>query len=510
MYHNVTDAPDLGFCPGGWQSLCLNSIHPSGLKYFLEFVLFVYSFAGLAIVCDDYLVQSLETLCARWNIREDVAGASFVAFGSAAPEIIINSITTLKSAASADKGADLGVAAIIGSGMIAFLLIPGTCGIFALDSLALKRRPLIRDTITYGVALLLLCVFMSDARIQLWESCILVALYVVYILVVYLAPKVRHCLRVWKAKKSGGEIKKYESFVKRKSNEENLLSSEEKTDYADEMEANSPQRLKLANSAGDTAGLVIESGLELETVEEMEVCCICLYDGGCRTPTKVICGKSFNCCFKWGGKVLVWPLKTMFKYTCPPCELESKWERLYPLTFLSSFLWVALWSFLISTIVELWVDDIQDLPFIEVILGKNAHLVLIPISGVVLIAIGAEIPDTIQSVLYARQGYGSMAVSNSTGSQICNILIGLGLPWLLATASGYPDRTVHIPAHNVIQTAAFFQAGNMIVNFALLLGMALITKDDKARLSKIKGYIMVALYFVVTIVFCVVVTVMNK
>ena len=59
-------------------------------------------------------MQSLETLCARWNIREDVAGASFVAFGSAAPEIIINSITTLKSAASADKGADLGVAAIIG------------------------------------------------------------------------------------------------------------------------------------------------------------------------------------------------------------------------------------------------------------------------------------------------------------------------------------------------------------------------------------------------------------
>ena len=38
--------------------------------------------------------------------------------------------------------------------------------------------------ITVGVALLLLCVFMSDAKIQLWESSILVSLYVVYILVV--------------------------------------------------------------------------------------------------------------------------------------------------------------------------------------------------------------------------------------------------------------------------------------------------------------------------------------
>ena len=128
--------------------------------------------------------------------------------------------------------------------------------------------------------------------------------------------------------------------------------------------------------------------------------------------------------------------------------------------------------------------------------------------------------------------YGSMAVSNSTGSQICNILIGavccrvvchrrhlayphapagLGLPWLLATAAGFPDRTVAIPAHSVIQTAAFFQvgeqrglrpcsavpeggvlttlpllqAGNMIVNFALLLGMALITKDVKVGAMKL-------------------------
>eukprot|EP00965_Chrysotila_dentata_P077753 2565292-Pleurochrysis_carterae.AAC.1 len=34
-----------------------------------------------------------------------------------------------------------------------------------------------------------------------------------------------------------------------------------------------------------------------------------------------------------------------------------------------------------------------------------------------VIAIGAEIPDTIQSVTVAKRGYGSMAVSNSTGSQ---------------------------------------------------------------------------------------------
>lgn len=44
------------------------------------------------------------------------------------------------------------------------------------------------------------------------------------------------------------------------------------------------------------------------------------------------------------------------------------------------------------------------------------------------VAIGAEIPDTIQSVTVAKKGYGSMAVSNGLGSQICNICVGLGEP----------------------------------------------------------------------------------
>ena len=45
-------------------------------------------------------MTSLETLCVRWNVREDVAGASFMAFGSAAPEIIINAVSTRSARSS--------------------------------------------------------------------------------------------------------------------------------------------------------------------------------------------------------------------------------------------------------------------------------------------------------------------------------------------------------------------------------------------------------------------------
>merc|ERR1719320_576395 len=94
----------------------------------LEVLVLIYSFAGLAIVCDDYMVPALETLCVRWGVQEDVAGATFMAFGSAAPEIIINAVQTIKSRLnnptngppSGQDDVALGIGAIIGSGMIAF------------------------------------------------------------------------------------------------------------------------------------------------------------------------------------------------------------------------------------------------------------------------------------------------------------------------------------------------------------------------------------------------------
>ena len=50
----------------------------------------IFVFLGLAIVCDDYLCPAIDILCARLRIPDEAAGASFLAFGSAAPEIMIN------------------------------------------------------------------------------------------------------------------------------------------------------------------------------------------------------------------------------------------------------------------------------------------------------------------------------------------------------------------------------------------------------------------------------------
>jgi len=48
-----------------------------------------------------------------------------------------------------------------------------------------------------------------------------------------------------------------------------------------------------------------------------------------------------------------------------------------------------------------------------------------------VLAVGTSVPDLMSSVIVAKQGRGGMALSNAVGSNIFDILIGLGFPWAL-------------------------------------------------------------------------------
>lgn len=147
----------------------------------------------------------------------------------------------------------------------------------------------------------------------------------------------------------------------------------------------------------------------------------------------------------------VFPLEWLIAASCPECQYDGKQARLYPVTLASAFLWVAALSLVISAIVSRF-GALLDLP--------AAFL------GMYIIAVGAEIPDTIQSVTVAKRGYGSMAVSNSCGSQIINILVGLGLPWFLSNWAGIQ---ISIPEHEDLALMAGVQSVVIAVFTALLL-----------------------------------------
>ena len=53
----------------------------------INFLVAFYMFWAIAIVCDDYFVPCLEIICDKLNLQTDVAGATFMALGSSAPEL---------------------------------------------------------------------------------------------------------------------------------------------------------------------------------------------------------------------------------------------------------------------------------------------------------------------------------------------------------------------------------------------------------------------------------------
>ena len=96
----------------------------------------------------------------------------------------------------------------------------------------------------------------------------------------------------------------------------------------------------------------------------------------------------------------------------------------------------------------------------------------------VLISLGAAIADIMQCYIVSRKGYGSMAISNSIGSQILNICVGLGLPWII---KGFISGDgVWIP----VSKAGFLLALGSLLLIGITLIPALIFKEDKARLGQ--------------------------
>ena len=114
-------------------------------------------------------------------------------------------------------------------------------------------------------------------------------------------------------------------------------------------------------------------------------------------------------------------------------ELKTGWKRiLIPLDIiLEKFFpptryYFAMFAISIIIIAALcWV-------LVESAIGVS-RIIHIPelIIALTVLAVGTSVPDMISSVIVAKQGRGGMAVSNAVGSNIFDILIGLGLPWLV-------------------------------------------------------------------------------
>ncbi len=138
-------------------------------------VALVVSFYLLAEVSDRYFVVSLDKLSQRFNMSHDMAGATFMAIGSSAPELFVSIIALVRPG---DHG-EIGVGTIVGSALFNLLVIVGAVAV--VKNAVIAWQPVIRDLLFYGIAILGLYYVLSNGKIESWEGILLILTYGAYL-----------------------------------------------------------------------------------------------------------------------------------------------------------------------------------------------------------------------------------------------------------------------------------------------------------------------------------------
>jgi len=143
----------------------------------IHILLSMYMFLGLAIICDDYFVASLEQIVEKLQLSDDVAGATFMAAGSSAPELFTSLIGVFIAKS------DVGTGTIVGSAVFNILVIIGLCGLFCTAAIQLSWWPLARDSSCYLISIFVLIGVLYDGNVYWYEAAAMVSLYFCYILI---------------------------------------------------------------------------------------------------------------------------------------------------------------------------------------------------------------------------------------------------------------------------------------------------------------------------------------
>ncbi|XP_068564434.1 sodium/potassium/calcium exchanger 4 isoform X2 [Cebidichthys violaceus] len=396
----------------------------------------LYMFLALAITCDEYFVTALEKICEKLDLSEDVAGATFMAAGSSAPELFASVIGVFIT------HGDVGVGTIVGSAVFNILCIIGVCGIFAGQVVILTWWAVFRDSFYYTLSVLALIAFIYDGKIDWWESLILVVMYAGYILIMKFNTSMQRFFMGTKSNKNVAngnaaassemeDVKPTKAYSRGSvvMVDEIMNASPSKfrfpeaglrvmvtSHFGPKTRLRMASRLiiteKLVQAANGVETQVIDGKVEIENGNVPE-------DKPSEEPENETISpfhipRGIGSKLKW---LISWPLLLLLFFTVPNCA-KPRWEKFFMLSFILSTIWIAVFSYFMVWMVT--------------IIGYTLGIPDV-IMGITFLAAGTSVPDCIASLIVARQGLGDMAVSNTIGSNVFDILVGLGVPWAIQT-----------------------------------------------------------------------------
>ncbi|KAJ8960849.1 hypothetical protein NQ318_020147 [Aromia moschata] len=394
----------------------------------------LYLFVALAVVCDKFFVPAVDKICHALNMTADVAGATFMAAATSAPELFVNVIGTFIT-----EG-DIGVGTIVGSAVFNILAVAACCGIGAgmcgVKVVPLDWWPLTRDCLAYGITVSILICIIHDERVEWYEALCLVLLYIVYILIMYFDKSIQKCVRgnlnrncndffffelspeigstldpkgLWGFKRAVWDVYRW-SLPKTR------ISGARKTWTTTRSNSLPPVGEPVyvvgppAHLNGSLKSPATEQVQETEEVNKADA-----GQADEEEPQSLWKWPKGRGAFTQATWIVTWPIHLVFLFTIPDCE-KPRFKKWFPLTFIMCIVWIGSLSYAVAWMITIIGDTLK-----------------IPdsVMGITFLAAGTSVPEAVSSVIVAKQGHGSMGISNSIGSNTFDILLCLGLPWFI-------------------------------------------------------------------------------
>ena len=395
----------------------------------VHILLAIYLFVALALLCEGYFIPSLKEIITKLRLDCDVGGTTLMAAGSSAPEFFTSFIGIFITES------DIGIGSIVGSAVFNILFITAVCGLFAGSVLRLKPWPLIRDCVCYILSIAALVAVSYDQVIYWYEGALLVSMYLLYLVFMYFnASLVRYIKRLTGTKDGDPDV------------ESNERSNDEK------------EPLRIQDHCKDDEEKLSLLEEKVQIIDESDI-----------SPFSVPQG--FISRVLW---ILTLPISCLF-YVTIPTWCSNRWEKWYLVSFFVSVVWIALLTYALVWMVltigfTIGISDV--------------------IMGLTFLAAGNSSADAMSSLIVARQGNGDMAVANAVRSNIFDILLCLGLPWLVKTTAVNLGGRILIESGSIKYSALFLFATVLAVIFLLML--------SKWYLNKCTGLAFLILYVAIT------------
>lgn len=329
--------------------------------FIFHVVILLFTFYALARVVDVFFVETLEIISKRLKLSSDIAGATFMAVGSSAPELFVSFLALFKVAESSQS---IGAGTIVGSAIFNILVIIGVSALFR--QALLTWQPVVRDLIFYSVIILVLLLTFMDGYITLGDALIFVGFYVVYLF----------SFGIWRK----------------------FFPYETKGDKDNEFDEN-----------GES---------EQDKVRQTE---------------------------------LTW---------------KNAFDKLLALVFID-LKKKPNW-YLVNFVIAILLLGVLSHYMVESAVGV-AHYIGVSevIISLTILAAGTSVPDLLSSINVAKKGRGDMAIANAVGSNIFDIAIGLGLPWMIVLL--FRQKQIAVATENLYSSVVLLFATVFALLFLLLM-----------------------------------------